>query len=130
MLVKICGITRPRMREAAVDAGAERARVRVLAGQPALHRSVPRARDSVARCRRLSPPVGVFVNQPVEYVSGVASLVRLGAVQLHGDETPRVRGAAIDAGHQGGAARPTLGERDRRGLAGDDDAAARRRTTR
>jgi phosphoribosylanthranilate isomerase len=31
-------------------------------------------------------PVGVFVNQPVEYVNGVASLVRLGAVQLHGDE--------------------------------------------
>jgi len=29
----------------------------------------------------------VFVNQPIEYVIGVASLVRLGAVQLHGDET-------------------------------------------
>src|SRR6185295_12757489 len=33
--------------------------------------------------------VGVFVNQAVEHVSGVASLVRLGAVQLHGDETPQ-----------------------------------------
>src|SRR5581483_4441514 len=33
-------------------------------------------------------PVGVFVNQPIDYVSGVASLVKLGAVQLHGDETP------------------------------------------
>jgi phosphoribosylanthranilate isomerase len=32
--------------------------------------------------------VGVFVNQPLEYLKGVASLVRLGAVQLHGDETP------------------------------------------
>ena len=30
----------------------------------------------------------MFVNQPLEYVNGVASLVRLGAVQLHGDETP------------------------------------------
>jgi phosphoribosylanthranilate isomerase len=33
-------------------------------------------------------PVGLFVNQPREFVRGVASLVRLGAVQLHGDETP------------------------------------------
>jgi phosphoribosylanthranilate isomerase len=32
--------------------------------------------------------VGVFVNQPLAYVNGVASLVALGAVQLHGDETP------------------------------------------
>src|SRR5207247_1103945 len=31
--------------------------------------------------------VGVFVDQPAEYVNGVAALVRLGAIQLHGDET-------------------------------------------
>ena len=30
----------------------------------------------------------MFVNQDLDYVNGVASLVRLGAVQLHGDETP------------------------------------------
>jgi phosphoribosylanthranilate isomerase len=29
----------------------------------------------------------VFVNQPIDYVNGVASLVRLSAVQLHGEET-------------------------------------------
>jgi phosphoribosylanthranilate isomerase len=28
----------------------------------------------------------VFVNQPADYVKGVAALVHLGAVQLHGDE--------------------------------------------
>ena len=33
-------------------------------------------------------PVGVFVDQPTDYVSAVAGLVRLGAVQLHGNETP------------------------------------------
>lgn len=39
---------------------------------------------------RLLPPfvttVGVFVNQPQEYVLGVAGLLNLGAIQLHGDE--------------------------------------------
>jgi phosphoribosylanthranilate isomerase len=49
--------------------------------------------------------VGVFVNQPIGYVKGVAALVRLGAVQLHGDEDvsyaagipyPIIRAIAID----------------------------------
>jgi phosphoribosylanthranilate isomerase len=58
-------------------------------------------------------PVGVFVNQPVEYVNAVAALVGLGAVQLHGDELPSymemvrqptikalsVRSAERDEGH-------------------------------
>src|SRR5262245_22339179 len=30
--------------------------------------------------------VGVFVNQPAEFVKGVARQLHLGAVQLHGDE--------------------------------------------
>ena len=41
---------------------------------------------------RTLPPfvstVGVFVNQPKEYINGVASLVPLSVVQLHGDEPP------------------------------------------
>src|SRR6185436_18247548 len=32
--------------------------------------------------------VGVFVNQPKDYIKGVASLVPLSVVQLHGDEPP------------------------------------------
>jgi phosphoribosylanthranilate isomerase len=43
-----------------------------------------------AICTALPPwvvPVGVFVDQPAAHVSAVASLVRLGAVQLHGNET-------------------------------------------
>jgi phosphoribosylanthranilate isomerase len=31
-------------------------------------------------------PIGVFVDQPADYVCGVAGLVKLGAVQLHGSE--------------------------------------------
>jgi phosphoribosylanthranilate isomerase len=38
-------------------------------------------------------PVGVFVNQPLDYVNAVSSLVRLGAVQLHGDEAPEFAAA-------------------------------------
>jgi phosphoribosylanthranilate isomerase len=47
------------------------------------------------RARRLAaalPPfintVGVFVDQELDHVAGVASLVRLSAIQLHGGETP------------------------------------------
>lgn len=41
-------------------------------------------------CAELPPwvvPVGVFVDQPEDYVSAVAGLVPLGAVQLHGSES-------------------------------------------
>src|SRR6202042_2866534 len=46
-----------------------------------------RARAIVRNLPAFVTTVGVFVNQPAEYVNGVASLVRLGAVQLHGDES-------------------------------------------
>jgi phosphoribosylanthranilate isomerase len=47
-----------------------------------------RAREIAAALPAWVTPVGVFVDQPPEYVAGVASLVRLGAVQLHGQEQP------------------------------------------
>jgi phosphoribosylanthranilate isomerase len=87
MLVKICGITRLEDAEAAVAAGAG-------AIGFVFWRQSPRFVDPY-RARRIAaalPPfvtaVGVFVNQPLADVNGVASLVRLGVVQLHGDETP------------------------------------------
>jgi phosphoribosylanthranilate isomerase len=94
MLVKICGITRAEDARAAVEAGAN------AIGFVFWPRS-PRFIDPYrarAIARRLPPfvtPVGLFVNQPRDYICGVASLVRLGAVQLHGDETPAFA-ASID----------------------------------
>jgi phosphoribosylanthranilate isomerase len=87
MLVKICGVTRVEDALAAVGAGASAIGFVFWPDSP---RFVDPYR---ARAIRASLPpfvtaVGVFVNQPLDYVSGVASLVRLGVVQLHGDETP------------------------------------------
>jgi phosphoribosylanthranilate isomerase len=87
MLVKICGITRPDDADAAVDAGAGAIGFVFWPGSPRWVDPFRAARIAAA----LPPfvtPVGVFVNQPAEYVNGVAALVKLGAVQLHGDETP------------------------------------------
>jgi phosphoribosylanthranilate isomerase len=87
MLVKICGITRLEDAVAAVDAGAGAIG---FIFWPASPRFIDphRARKIVARLPPFITPVGVFVNQPLDYVNGVSSLVRLGAVQLHGDEAP------------------------------------------
>lgn len=87
MLVKICGITRPDDADAAVEAGAG---ALGFVFWPKSPRFVDpyRARAIVSRLPAFVVPVGVFVNQPVAYVSAVAALVGLGAVQLHGDEDP------------------------------------------
>jgi phosphoribosylanthranilate isomerase len=87
MFVKICGITRLDDALAAVDAGANAIG---FVFWPASPRFIDphRARAIAAQLPPFVTPVGLFVNQPREYVGGVASLVRLGAVQLHGDETP------------------------------------------
>jgi phosphoribosylanthranilate isomerase len=86
MFVKVCGITRREDAAAAVDAGA---RALGFVFWPKSPRFVDpfHARAIVAGLPPFVTAVGLFVNQPHEYVSGVASLVRLGAVQLHGDES-------------------------------------------
>jgi phosphoribosylanthranilate isomerase len=87
MLVKICGITRAEDAEAAARAGAAAVGFIFWPGSP---RYVDpfRARAIAARLPPFVTTVGVFVNQPAGHITSVASLVRLGAVQLHGDETP------------------------------------------
>ena len=86
MLVKICGITRPEDALAAVEAGADALGFVFWPNSPRFIDPY-RARAIVSMLPPFVTAVGVFVNQPLDYVSGVAALVRLGAVQLHGDES-------------------------------------------
>ena len=87
MFVKICGITRLQDAEAAVSLGANALGFVFWPGSPRFVDPY-RARAIVAALPPFVSAVGLFVNQPAEHIAGVASLVRLGAVQLHGDETP------------------------------------------
>jgi phosphoribosylanthranilate isomerase len=92
MFVKICGITRAEDAEAAVAAGAGAIGFVFWPTSPRFI-DPHRARQIAAMLPPFVTAVGVFVNQPLAYVNGVASLVRLGAVQLHGDETPQFAAA-------------------------------------
>src|SRR4029077_14505956 len=86
MMIKICGITRMEDAEAAVEAGAAALGFVFWPKSPRFIDPY-RARAIALRLPPLVTAVGLFVNQPVEYVRAVAALVRLGAVQLHGDES-------------------------------------------
>lgn len=88
-LVKICGITRAGDAAAAVALGAAAIGFIFWPKSPRFIDPY-RARRIAAQLPAFVTPVGVFVNQPVEYMNAVAGLVGLGAVQLHGDETPDV----------------------------------------
>jgi phosphoribosylanthranilate isomerase len=100
MFVKICGITRPADASVAVEAGANALGFVFWPNSPRFVDPYA-ARAIVGTLPPFVVPVGVFVNQPVEYVRGVAALVGLGAVQLHGDEDPAylagIRHAVIKA---------------------------------
>ena len=88
MFVKICGITRAEDAVAAAEMGADAIGFIFWPGSPRFVDPY-RARAIAARLPRLVATVGVFVDQPLDYVTGVANLVRLFAVQLHGSETPQ-----------------------------------------
>jgi phosphoribosylanthranilate isomerase len=85
MLVKICGITRAEDAAAAVACGAGALGFVFWPGSPRFI-DPHRARAIAATLPPFVTTVGVFVNQAADYVTGVAGLVHLGAVQLHGDE--------------------------------------------
>lgn len=85
MRVKICGLRRAEDALLAAGLGASAIGFVFWPGSPRFIDPY-RAKPII----RVLPPfvttVGVFVNQPQEYVMGVAGLLNLGAVQLHGDE--------------------------------------------
>src|SRR5258706_12755677 len=85
MMVKICGITRVEDAEAAVRYGASAVGFVFWTESPRFIDPY-RVRRIVSTLPPFVIPVGVFVDQPIAYVNGVAALARLGAVQLHGDE--------------------------------------------
>jgi phosphoribosylanthranilate isomerase len=108
VFVKICGITRQEDAEAAVNAGAAALGFIFWPGSP---RAVDprRARTIIESLPAFVTAVGVFVDQPADYVNEVASLARLGAVQLHGEESadyaatmsrPVVKAVAIRRGFE------------------------------
>ncbi len=98
--VKICGIRRI---EDALLAAALGARALGFVFWPSSPRFLDPedARVIVAALPPFVTTVGVFVDQPEVYVSEVARLLNLGAVQLHGQEVPasygRVSGRVIKA---------------------------------
>lgn len=87
MHVKICGITRVEDALLAAELGATALGFVLWPGSP---RAIdPFRAHAIARhVPPLVSVVGVFVDQPVDFVRRVARLVPLHAVQLHGAESP------------------------------------------
>jgi phosphoribosylanthranilate isomerase len=85
--VKIEGITSARDAEMAVVAGAD---ILGFVFYPPSPRAVdiPTARDIVRDLPPFISTIGVFVDEPLEYVKKVRDDVDLHAVQLHGNEAP------------------------------------------
>lgn len=91
--VKICGITRPEDAVVAERAGADA--IGVIFAPSSRRRVSPAAAGAiVGAVGPLVTTVGVFVDAPLDEVLGIARRLRLGAVQLHGDE-PAVYAAAL-----------------------------------
>lgn len=84
--IKICGITRLEDALAAAAAGVDAVGFVFWPGSPR-YIDPYRARAIALALPPFVTPVGVFADQPLEEVEAIASLVRLGAVQLHGAES-------------------------------------------
>lgn len=87
MIVKICGITRLEDARAAVAAGASAIGFIFWPNSPRFIDPF-RAKQIARQIPPFATVVGVFVNQSSAYINAVSSLVGLGVVQLHGDESP------------------------------------------
>ena len=92
MRVKICGITSVQDARLAEEAGADA--VGLILAEGSKRQLSPAAAAVVAES--LSPftsVVGVFRNQPLDFVLETAARLRLAAVQLHGDESAQFTAA-------------------------------------
>lgn len=83
--VKVCGVRRVEDALLAAELGASAVGFVFWPGSPRFIDPY-RARTIAAALPPCVAPIGVFVDQPPEYVAGVAALVNLSAVQLHGRE--------------------------------------------
>jgi phosphoribosylanthranilate isomerase len=84
--VKICGITRLEDARLAADLGASAVGFVFWPGSPRFIDPF-RARRIASSLPPMVATVGIFVDQPIEHVRGIARLVGLTAVQLHGSES-------------------------------------------
>ena len=84
--VKICGIRRLEDALLAAELGASALGFVFWPSSPRFLDPF-HARPIIAALPPFVTTVGVFVNQPASHVAGVAQLLNLGAVQLHGDES-------------------------------------------
>jgi len=85
--VKICGITTAADAVLAAELGATAIGLVFWPRSPRAV-DVARARDIVASVPLHVTAIGVFVDQPLDDVQRIAESVPLGAIQLHGAETP------------------------------------------
>lgn len=87
MMVKICGITNPEDALAAVESGATALGFNFCPASPRYVRPED-ARSVIHALPQSVWKVGIFVNEPRDWVESLARLLDLDVVQLHGDEQP------------------------------------------
>lgn len=95
--VKVCGLTRLRDAEVAVEAGAAYLGA-ILA--PGYRRSVTASEAGVIFRSFQALAVGVFVDSDGDALRSAAGSAGLRVVQLHGEETPEVADAVRSAGYE------------------------------
>lgn len=85
--IKICGITNLHDALAAVEAGADMLGFNFYEPSPR-YLTPASARAIIDQLPASILSVGVFVNEPLEVVKTIADEAAIGALQLHGDESP------------------------------------------
>ncbi|MBF0371123.1 MAG: phosphoribosylanthranilate isomerase [Magnetococcales bacterium] len=87
--IKMCGITRLQDAQAALEAGADAIGL-VFYEKSKRCIDPEKARNIVRELPPFLSVVGLFVNEALEEIHRIASLVGLDIIQLHGDESPEM----------------------------------------